>query len=354
MIKVIKAGRPLCWDSNGDTVINWADTFNGTFSWNQPISIMVNNGQVIRGESCHYLWGFPESVLWIKKDGSKGLSRVKYISEIKGHKDIVFAIGGVGISNYDPEAEGFSTFTARNIYNHKMETKKFGDVLRNTKHSVFGFVGDKFFASIMEGAAEEIKAECEYQGFTHVIMGDGGSFASCNTKEYQLNMTKSQHSLVQVAEAENVELKEHVEETRKWRYFKYQEFANTKDGNANETKHELIDMLDEFRHLIGRSITVTSGFRTQRFNASVGGDPNSEHIYGLAADIKFNFNGYTKESITRIAKYLGVKNIGIYWVGGRIGGKIAWIHWGIRDNGTSKVKVMDWTDSGRLLAKTYI
>jgi len=128
------------------------------------------------------------------------------------------------------------------------------------------------------------------------------------------------------------------------------------DNNKNETKYELIDILDELRHLVGRSITITSGYRSPEFNArpDVKGDPNSEHIYGLAADLRFNFNGYTKESLARICKYLGVYNLGVYWENGRIGGKINRLHVGIRNDSNGKLKLMDWSASGRFLAKTYL
>jgi len=182
-------------------------------------------------------------------------------------------------------------------------------------------------------------------------MGDGGSWAAYNTPEGKLNQGHKQYSAVQIINVQDIKLTPIQE---KWRYFKYSEFANTLDGNANETKEELIDKLDEFRHLIGKSIRVTSGFRTAKFNASVHGSPNSEHMFGLAADIKFDFRGYERESIMMILKYLGFKNVGFYWFNGRIDGTISWIHCGIRDNGTDKMKIMDWDASGRLLTNTFI
>jgi len=318
MIKKILFGTPLTWNPNG-TLRDWANSFNGTFSWGRPISIMVNKGQVIRGRSCHYLWGYPESVLWIKKDGSKGVSRVKYITDIPNHTDIQFAIGGVGISNYNPDAEGFCEFDRLNINTNEIEHKKFDDVLRRTEHSVFGFKGDKFFASIMYGTSEEIKAECDFQGFTHVIQGDGGGWASCNTKDYELNLTKHQYSAVQVYNIEDVALRTKEEKT--WNYFWYSEFANSEDGGANKTVYELIDLLDKVRPITG-SITVTSGYRTPEYNKKVGGSSNSNHLLGHAADIKFDFNGWTVTSIKKLFSGFGFKNIGIYMRGN----SFAWIH----------------------------
>ena len=282
-------------------------------------------------------------------------------TQIPGYKDIVTAIGGVGISNYNPELEGFSEFEAVNIFNHKLESKDFSDVLDRTEHSVFGFKDDLFFSAIMYGTGKEIQAECDLLGLTDVIMGDGRSWAACNTDDYDLHLDKPQYSMVQMINLIDVKLEEEVIEPvientipgNKWRYFTYQEFANTKDGNANETDCTLIDRLDELRHLVNRSITITSGYRTPTFNMSVGGDPNSEHIHGLAADLRFSFKGYSKESIARICKYLKFTNVGVYWDNG-VGSTINRLHLGIRPNSNGMVKVMDWTASGKFIGKTYI
>jgi len=208
MIKAIEFGTPLCFNPKGKGTKYWANCFNGTFSAGKPISIMINKGEVIRDNSCHYIWQYPESVIWIKKDGSYGMSRVVTYTQIPGYKDIVFALGGLGISNYAPDLEGFCEFERVNIFNKKKEAKDFSDVLDKTNHSVFGFKDGVFFASIMYGTPLEIKAQCEYQGFEHVIMGDGRSWASCNTDDFDLNLEKSQYSLVQMTQLKRVVLRE--------------------------------------------------------------------------------------------------------------------------------------------------
>lgn len=47
----------------------------------------------------------------------------------------------------------------------------------------------------------------------------------------------------------------------------------------------LAQRLQVVRDLLGRSIRITSGFRTPAHNAAVGGASNSYHIRGMAADI---------------------------------------------------------------------
>jgi len=47
----------------------------------------------------------------------------------------------------------------------------------------------------------------------------------------------------------------------------------------------LIAKLQELRDLINKPIIVTSGYRCQQYNKSIGGYANSPHCEGLAADI---------------------------------------------------------------------
>jgi hypothetical protein len=47
----------------------------------------------------------------------------------------------------------------------------------------------------------------------------------------------------------------------------------------------LAQELQKLRTLLGKSITIISGWRTVAHNASVGGAPSSQHLLGKAADI---------------------------------------------------------------------
>ena len=80
MIKAIKFGTPLAFNPSGNPITWYNNTFNGTFSYGKPISIMVNKGVSIRGNSCHYIWHFPETVVWIKKD-KNGKSFISFKAE---------------------------------------------------------------------------------------------------------------------------------------------------------------------------------------------------------------------------------------------------------------------------------
>lgn len=50
--------------------------------------------------------------------------------------------------------------------------------------------------------------------------------------------------------------------------------------------HELIEVLEKLRNHTGQPITITSAYRCQKHNKSVGGATKSKHRLGIAADIQ--------------------------------------------------------------------
>lgn len=72
---------------------------------------------------------------------------------------------------------------------------------------------------------------------------------------------------------------------------KVQEFTKTKykyftEEEVKGLKPELVQKLDEAREYAGVPFTITSGFRTPEENKRVGGEANSAHLRGFAADIR--------------------------------------------------------------------
>lgn len=55
-----------------------------------------------------------------------------------------------------------------------------------------------------------------------------------------------------------------------------------------ENLEHTIEQLDELRRLYGHPIFVTSGYRCPALNKAVGGKPNSQHVKGQAADLKWD------------------------------------------------------------------
>lgn len=59
-----------------------------------------------------------------------------------------------------------------------------------------------------------------------------------------------------------------------------------------------LNVLDPLRARIGRSIIITSGYRSQRVNELVGGSKTSQHLSGKAADI--HVQGYTPQQMEMV------------------------------------------------------
>ena len=57
-----------------------------------------------------------------------------------------------------------------------------------------------------------------------------------------------------------------------------------------ENLEHTIEQLDELRRLYEHPIIITSGYRCPELNKVVGGKPNSQHVKGQAADLKWDEN----------------------------------------------------------------
>ena len=130
--------------------------------------------------------------------------------------------------------------------------------------------------------------------------------------------------------------------------FNLQEFANSKDGNRIKLNLNLVFIVQKLRQIVG-PIHVTSGYRTKRFNASVGGSPNSNHTKGLACDVQFDFTPWNRESLIRILKFLGFNNVGFYWSGGIVGKGLNWLHVDLGKPHKGEFCVMDWDTRGNMI-----
>ena len=68
--------------------------------------------------------------------------------------------------------------------------------------------------------------------------------------------------------------------------FKVKEFACTDGSDPIFIDTELVNVLQKIRTYFGKSVTITSAYRTPTRNKAVGGETYSQHQYGRAADIK--------------------------------------------------------------------
>jgi uncharacterized protein YcbK (DUF882 family) len=68
------------------------------------------------------------------------------------------------------------------------------------------------------------------------------------------------------------------------RHFRREEFACRHCGVSLLTPR-LVHALEHLRAIHGRPIVIVSGYRCPVRNKSVGGAPDSQHMYGTAADL---------------------------------------------------------------------
>jgi uncharacterized protein YcbK (DUF882 family) len=68
-------------------------------------------------------------------------------------------------------------------------------------------------------------------------------------------------------------------------HFKVREFACADGSDAVFAAKELVDVLEKIRTHFGNAVVISSGYRTAAHNKKVGGEKDSQHLYGLAADI---------------------------------------------------------------------
>ncbi len=80
--------------------------------------------------------------------------------------------------------------------------------------------------------------------------------------------------------------------------FRVKEFACADGTDPVFIDSELVTVLQKIRTHFGKSVTITSAYRTPTRNKSVGGTTYSQHQYGKAADIKI-----TGVSPVKVAKY---------------------------------------------------
>lgn len=89
--------------------------------------------------------------------------------------------------------------------------------------------------------------------------------------------------------------------------FRVKEFACTDGSDPIFIDSDLVNVLQKIRSHFGKSVTITSAYRTPGKNKAVGGQAYSQHLYGRAADIKVK--GVAPKKVAQYAETL-LKNKG--------------------------------------------
>ena len=94
--------------------------------------------------------------------------------------------------------------------------------------------------------------------------------------------------------------------------FRVKEFACTDGSDPIFVDTELVNVLQKIRTHFGKSVTITSAYRTPTKNKACGGQTYSQHLYGKAADIKVK--GVTPKKVAAYAEKLlpNKGGIGVY------------------------------------------
>jgi zinc D-Ala-D-Ala carboxypeptidase len=98
--------------------------------------------------------------------------------------------------------------------------------------------------------------------------------------------------------------------------FKLSEFDSPDQlGSGSKMNPDFLERLDKARAIAGIPFKINSGYRTEAHNKKVGGEPNSAHTKGFAADIAYSggSNGY---KILTALMQVGFTRLGIYktWI----------------------------------------
>ncbi len=106
----------------------------------------------------------------------------------------------------------------------------------------------------------------------------------------------------------------------------------------------LAELLERIRAWLGGPVIVTSGYRCEALNRSIGGAANSDHLHGHAADIAAPQFGSPHEIATTLAPMADTLDIGQLILEG-IKGK-RWVHVSTHRPERAVNRILTITDAG--------
>jgi len=88
-------------------------------------------------------------------------------------------------------------------------------------------------------------------------------------------------------------------------YFKPHEFMMGNENVYDKMDSKLLAYLELVRENVGQALTITSSYRSEDYNKSIGGAFRSKHLTGNAVDISCN-NSILRAKIVKEALKLGL------------------------------------------------
>ena len=89
------------------------------------------------------------------------------------------------------------------------------------------------------------------------------------------------------------------------RWFKENEFRMGNENVFDKMNYEFLDVLDDLRECVNEPLYITSSYRSESYNRSIGGSKKSQHLTGNAVDLSCD-NGALRCKIVENALALGL------------------------------------------------
>ncbi len=130
-------------------------------------------------------------------------------------------------------------------------------------------------------------------------------------------------------------------------HFTVREFACSDGSDEIKIDPNLVTYLEKIRQHFGKSVRITSGYRTPAHNAKVGGVKSSYHVKGMAADIVID--GVKSRDVAQYAETIGCGGIGWYETKKftHIDTRSGCVRW--KDSGDNVVKTFQTSASGSVV-----
>ena len=113
-------------------------------------------------------------------------------------------------------------------------------------------------------------------------------------------------------------------------HFRVREFRCHDGSDPIFIDSALVELLEQLRTHFGKSVTITSAYRTPAHNAKAGGATFSQHLYGRAADIRVQ--GVSVEDVAACAEHLLPGRGGVGRYPAKAGRAAGWVHVDTRAN----------------------